>query len=207
MAGCSEMAEFIPPLETLVEQFHRLPGVGRKTAERYALSLLKLSEEEAAQFADAILGAKRDICDCRICHNISVDDVCPICASPDRDVRTLCVVQDARDVMAMERVRAFDGVYHVLGGLLNPRKQQAAEQIRIPELLARVAEGEVEEVILAINPTFERDTTAIYIANQLSKFPDVRVTRLAYGIPVGGDLVYADEVTLTRALQGRNKLN
>ncbi len=201
------MAEYIAPLQTLIDAFRRLPGVGSKTAVRYALAVLKLGEEDTEAFADAILGAKRDVHTCQVCYNISEKDVCPICADPDRDRSTICVVEDAQDVMAVERVRSFRGVYHVLGGVLNPRKQVSSEALHIPALMDRVASGEVKEVILATNPTFEGDTTAVYIASLLRAYPDVRVTRLAYGIPVGGDLEYADEFTLDRALQGRSSLN
>ncbi len=200
------MTDYIAPLQTLIEQFRRLPGVGSKTAVRFALSVLKFTEEEAARFADAVIGAKRDIHSCRICHNISAGEVCPICSDPDRDAETICVVEDAQDVMAFERVRNYRGLYHVLGGLLNPRKQISAEELHIEELLDRVEAGGVKEVILATNPTFEGDTTALYLAKLLSKYEGVKVTRLAYGIPVGGDLEYADEITLDRALQGRNTI-
>jgi recombination protein RecR len=201
------MADYIAPLQTLIEEFRRLPGVGSKTAVRYALAVLKFSPEDTARFADAVIGAKRDICTCRICHNISVSDICPICSDPDRDASVICVVEDAQDVMAVERVRNYRGLYHVLGGLLNPRKQISSEQLHIEELLQRIEAGGVQEVILATNPTFEGDTTALYIAKLLAKYPALKVTRLAYGIPVGGDLEYADEITLDRALQGRSALN
>ncbi len=203
---CSDMADYIVPLQTLIEQFRRLPGVGSKTAVRYAMAVLKLGEEDVANFADAILGAKRDVHHCKTCFNISEDDICPICADPDRDPTTICVVEDIQDVMAVERVRNYRGLYHVLGGVLNPRRQISGDHLHIAELLDRVETGGVSEVILATNPTFEGDTTAHYLAKLLGKYEGLRVTRLAYGIPVGGDLEYADEITLERAMQGRNSL-
>ncbi len=200
------MAEYIAPLQVLIEQFRRLPGVGSKTAARYALALLKFSEEETGQFADAILGAKRDVHTCRVCGNISEGELCHICDDTERDTSLICVVEDAQDVMAFERIRSFRGVYHVLGGVLSPRRQISGGQLRIRELLERVEAGGVEEVILATNPTFDGETTALYLAKQLAAYEGLRVTRLAYGIPVGGDLEYADEVTLDRALRGRSNM-
>ena len=200
------MADYIAPLQTLIEQFQRLPGVGNKTAVRYALAVLNFSEEDTEHFADAVIGAKRDVHTCKNCFNISTEDLCPVCQNPERDRGVICVVEDPRDVMALERVRNFQGMYHVLGGVLNPRKQITPEKLHVAELLARVEEEEVQEVILATNPTFEGDTTALYLAKLLAPY-EVKVTRLAYGIPVGGDLEYADEVTLDRALRGRNALN
>ena len=200
------MAEFIAPLQTLIEQFRRLPGVGNKTAVRYALAMLKLSEEETERFADAILGAKRDVHTCSICGNIAEGDICSICHDLDRDKSLICVVEDAQDIMAFERIRSFRGVYHVLGGTLSPRRQISGGQLRVKELLDRVENGKVSEVVIATNPTFDGDTTALYLAKQLSRYEGLRVTRLAYGIPVGGDLEYADEVTLDRALRGRSDI-
>lgn len=200
------MADYIAPLQTLIEQFRLLPGVGSKTAVRYALATLKFSREETERFADAVLGAKRDVHTCRICGSIAEGDICAVCADPDRDTSVICVVEDPQDVMAMERVRSFRGVYHVLGGVLSPRRQVSADSLNIRALLERIAAGGVSEVILATNPTFEGDTTALYLAKLLAKYPDLLVTRLAYGIPVGGDLEYADEITLDRALRGRNHM-
>ncbi len=200
------MADYIVPLQTLIEQFRRLPGVGSKTAVRYAMAVLKLNEEEVQRFADAVLGAKRDVHSCARCFNISEAEICPICADPDRDTSTICVVEDVQALMAVERVREYRGLYHVLGGALNPRKQISGENLHIVELLDRINAGGVTEVILATNPTFEGDTTAQYLAKLLEKYEDLKVTRLAYGIPVGGDLEYADEITLGRAMLGRNRL-
>ena len=200
------MADYIAPLQTLIEQFQRLPGVGHKTAVRYALAMLQFSEDETEKFADAVIGAKRDVHSCKRCFNISTESLCPICQDHERDESVICVVEDPRDVMAIERVRNFQGLYHVLGGVLNPRKQMTPDKLHVEELLARVEEKGVAEVILATNPTFEGDTTALYLAKLLAP-SGVKVTRLAYGIPVGGDLEYADEVTLDRALRGRNALN
>ncbi len=200
------MADYIVPLQTLIEQFRRLPGVGSKTAVRYAMAVLKFSEEDVNLFADAVLGAKRDVHSCARCFNISASDLCPICADLDRDASTICVVEDVQALMAVERVRDYRGVYHVLGGVLNPRKQINVDSLHVAELLDRVEAGGVSEVILATNPTFEGDTTAQYLAKLLEKYETLKVTRLAYGIPVGGDLEYADEITLGRAMLGRNRL-
>lgn len=200
------MADYIAPLQTLIEEFRRLPGVGSKTAVRYALAVLKFSEEETERFADAVIGAKRDVHTCQVCGNIAEGDICSVCADPDRDTRIICVVEDPRDIMAFERIRSFRGVYHVLGGVLSPRRQVSGNQLRIKELLDRIANGGVEEVIIATNPTFDGDTTALYLSKQISASSGVRVTRLAYGIPVGGDLEYADEITLDRAFRGRSDI-
>ncbi len=200
------MADYIVPLQRLIEQFRKLPGVGNKTAVRYAMAVLKLNEEEVQQFSDAVLGAKRDVHSCARCFNISAEEICPICADQERDASTICVVEDVQALMAVERVRDYRGVYHVLGGALNPRRQISGEHLHIAELLDRVEEGNVSEVILATNPTFEGDTTAQYLAKLLEKYEGLQVTRLAYGIPVGGDLEYADEITLGRAMLGRNRL-
>ena len=197
------MADYILPIQRLIEEFRRIPGVGAKTAARYAFATLNLSDEEAARFADAIIGVKRDVHKCPICFGLSSsEDGCDICTSPDRDGSVICVVEDAKDVMTMERVRGFRGVYHVLGGALSPLDNVTAADLTVAELVERVAAGGVSEVIIATNPTPKGDTTAAYIARLLSGH-GVRVSRLAYGIPVGADIEYADEVTLLRAMEGR----
>ena len=197
------MAEFIAPIERLAEEFRRIPGVGRKTAVRYAFAVMKLSEEDAVRFSDAILGVKRDVFLCPVCFGLSASpDRCAICADDRRDGSLVCVVETPKDVMTMERVRGFRGVYHVLGGVLSPLDHVSPEDLKIRELVDRVASGSVREVIVATGPTPRGDTTASYIARVLEPY-DVRVSRLAYGIPVGGDLDYADEVTLSRAMEGR----
>ena len=197
------MAEYILPIQKLIEEFRKIPGVGAKTAARYAFAVLNLSEHEAERFADAIIGVKRDVYKCPICHGLSSnEDTCDICASPDRDASVICVVEDAKDVMTMEKVRGYRGTYHVLGGALSPLDNITHEDLTIKELVKRVDEGGVREVIIATNPTPKGDTTAAYIARLLEAYPVV-VSRLAYGIPVGADIEYADEVTLLRAMEGR----
>lgn len=198
------MMEYIVPLEKLIEQFRLLPGVGEKTATRYALSLLHRSEEEVNRFADAIVGAKRDVRECCMCHNISESELCPICADPERTSEVLCVVETPQDAMAMERLSGTGWRYHILGGVLNPKKQITADKLHIADLLDRIGREDVHELVLATNCTFEGDTTASYLGKQIaSRYPNVRVTRPAQGIPVGGSLEYADPVTLTQAIRGR----
>ena len=197
------MAEYILPIQRLIEEFRRIPGVGAKTAARYAFAVLNLKEDEAVRFADAILGVKRDVFKCPICHGLSAsEDSCDICSSANRDKSVICVVEDAKDVMTMERVRGYRGTYHVLGGALSPIDNVTHEDLTVKELVGRVAAGGVNEVIIATNPTPKGDTTAAYIARLLESYP-VTVSRLAYGIPVGADIEYADEVTLLRAMEGR----
>ncbi len=198
--------DYILPLQKLIEAFCRLPGVGQKTAVRYAFAVLDMEETEAASFADALLSAKRDITRCEICGNLSDKPVCSICADARRDASVICVVEDARTVMAIEKVKDYRGLYHVLGGAISPMDGITPENLRIPELLARLRDGSVKEVILATNPNIEGETTAMYLSRLISPL-GVRVTRLAYGVPVGADLEYADEVTLLRALDGRRDLS
>ena len=198
--------EFFPaPLEKLVEQFARLPGIGGKSAQRLAFHVLGLPEEEAAEFAGAILDAKRNVTCCPACQNFTAGGLCPICASPKRDNSIICVVADPRDVAAIERSREYNGHYHVLHGVISPMNHVGPDDIAIKSLLERVAKGDVAEVIMATNPDTEGEATAMYIARLLKPF-DVRVTRLAYGIPVGGHLEFADNATLMRALEGRREL-
>ncbi len=201
------MAGYIAPIERLIEEFRRIPGVGAKTAARYAFATLSFSEAEIARFADAILGAKRDVCVCPTCFGLSASaEGCEICICDTRDHSVVCVVEDAKDVMTMERVRGFRGVYHVLGGALSPLDNVTVDDLKIKELVDRVAGGGITEVIIATNPTPKGDTTASYIARVLEGY-DVEVSRLAYGIPVGADIEYADEVTLMRAMEGRRTYN
>ena len=195
------MSEYLPPLEKLIEQFRKLPGVGRKSAVRMAFSVLDLSDEAAENFSSAITDAKKQIRHCEICHNLSVDEVCPICADDTRDHSLICVVEDAKAILAFEKVRGFRGVYHVLGGVISPINGITPDKLAIADLIKRVKDG-VKEVIIATNPTVEGETTATYISSLL-KNTGVTVSRLAYGIPVGGDIEYADEVTLNRAIEGR----
>lgn len=197
------MAEYIAPIQRLIEEFRRLPGVGAKTAARYAFATLDLSEEDAVAFADAITGAKRDVHKCPICFSLSESaESCEICSSDKRDGSVICVVENAKDVMVMERVRGYRGRYHVLGGTLSPIDNITPDDLTVVALVERVASGDVEEVIIATNPTPSGDTTAAYLARILEPY-GVRTSRLAYGIPVGGDIEYADEVTLYRAMEGR----
>ena len=200
------MAEYIESLSRLAEKFGRLEGVGKKTAMRMAFSVLELETEEAEDFARAILDAKEKIHLCPVCQNLTDRELCPICADEERDRSVICVVTDARTVLAMEKVREYRGTYHVLHGLISPMNGITPDQLKIKELLARVGTGEVGEVIVATNPTVEGEATAMYLSRLLQPF-GVRVTRLAYGVPVGADLEYADEVTLYRALEGRRDVH
>ena len=199
------MEYFPAPLEKLVEQFARLPGIGGKSAQRLAFYVLGLPEAEARAFADAIVDAKQSITCCPQCQNFTSGGLCPICASAKRDAGTICVVADPRDVAAIERSREYNGLYHVLHGVISPMNHIGPDDLAIKPLLERVARGGVEEVIMATNPDTEGEATAMYIARLLKPF-DVRTTRLAYGIPVGGHLEFADDATLMRALEGRRDI-
>ena len=199
------MSFFPAPLEKLVEKFASLPGIGTKSAQRLAFHILSLTDEEALDFADAVAQAKKSVHCCRICQNLTDKDVCSVCASPSREKGTVCVVADPKDVAAMERAGEYNGVYHVLHGVISPLSHVGPDDIRIRELMDRVAAGGVEEVIMATNPDTEGETTAKYISRLLRPF-GVRVTRLAYGIPVGASLEFADDATLMRALQGRQEI-
>ena len=193
------------PLTRLVEQFASLPGIGRKTAQRLAFYVLTLSKEQAKDFAGAILDAHEKIKYCSVCKNYTDQEICDICSDEERDRSTICVVEDAKDVAAFERTGEYRGLYHVLGGLISPMDGIGPDQIFIKELLARLSDGRVQEVIMATNPTVEGEATAMYIGKLLKPF-GVKVSRLAYGIPVGSDLEYADEVTLYKALENRSEI-
>jgi len=198
--------EFFPaPLEKLVEQFASLPGIGGKSAQRLAFHVLSLSDHEAQEFAEAIIDAKRTVTFCPVCRSLTAGGLCPICASPKRDESTICVVADPRDVVALERSGEYTGRYHVLHGVISPMNHVGPDDLEIKPLLDRVAQGGVEEVIMATNPDTEGEATAMYLARLLKPF-GVRVTRLAYGIPVGGHLEFADDATLMRALEGRRDI-
>ena len=200
------MPHFPPALETLVEHFARLPGIGKKSAQRLAFHVLSLTEEEAAAFANAILGAKSAIHCCPVCQNLTEGEgPCALCASPKRDQTLICVVADPKDVVAMERSREYSGSYHVLHGVLSPMNHVGPDELHIKSLIERVAAGGVEEVIMATNPDTEGEATAMYLSRLLKPFA-VKVTRLAYGIPVGSHLEYADDATLMRALEGRREM-
>ncbi|NEQ55342.1 MAG: recombination protein RecR [Leptolyngbya sp. SIO3F4] len=193
------------PLAKLIEEFQRLPGVGPKTAQRLALHILNRPEAEVRALAQALVDAKQQVGQCSICFHLSADPICDICRSTRRDNQTLCVVADSRDVIAIERTREYQGKYHVLGGLISPMDGIGPEQLNIGQLVHRVNKDEIAEVILAISPSIEGDTTTLYVG-QLVK-PFTKVTRIAFGLPMGGDLEYADEVTLARALEGRQALS
>ncbi|MGN0479858.1 MAG: recombination mediator RecR [Hominenteromicrobium sp.] len=195
----------VPPLERLVDQFESLPGIGHKSAQRIAYHVLNMSREDAQRFAQTITDAHANIHYCSVCCNLTDSELCPICRSDSRDKSIICVVEDPRDVFALERTNEFNATYHVLHGAISPLGGIGPDQLRIKELLKRVGDGTVKEVIMATNPTVEGEATAMYISRLLKPL-GIRVTRLAYGIPVGGDLEYADEVTLTRAIEGRQEL-
>lgn len=196
------MQHFPTAMQELTDQFARLPGIGSKTAQRLAFHVLEMADEDAQAFADAILAAKSTVHSCPVCQNLTDKNVCAICDDPVRDSGTICVVAEPKDVIAMERAREYTGVYHVLHGVISPLNHISQDDIRIKELLSRVAAGGVNEVIMATNPDTEGEATAMYISRLLRPL-EVKVTRLAYGIPVGSQLEYADEVTLSRALEGR----
>lgn len=196
------MSFFPSALETLIDKFAMLPGVGKKSAQRLAFFVLGLPEEEAAAFAAAILDAKKSVHCCAVCQNLTDAEVCPICASDRRDKSCICVVAEPRDVLSFERGREYAGVYHVLHGVLSPMSRIGPDDLKISELIKRVADGSVGEVIMAMNPDTEGEATAMYISRLLKPF-GVKVSRLAYGIPVGSNLEFADDATLTRALEGR----
>ena len=199
------MNYFAPPLEALIEQFQKLPGIGRKSAQRLAFHVLSMPENGAEAFAKAILEAKKGIHTCRVCQNLTDREVCSLCASDTRDHSVVCVVESPTDVAAIERTKEYKGTYHVLHGVISPLNQIGPEDIKIKELLARVRAGGIREVIMATDPDTTGETTAMYISGLLRPL-GIKVTRLAYGIPVGGHLEFADEVTLLRALEGRREI-
>ncbi|MEM8639407.1 MAG: recombination mediator RecR [Cyanobacteria bacterium P01_G01_bin.54] len=195
---------YTPPLARLIEQFQKLPGVGPKTAQRLALHILKRPEDEVVALAQALLDAKRQVGVCQTCFHLSAEPICSICRDRRRDGSTICVVADSRDVIALEKTREYRGQYHVLGGVISPMDGIGPDQLNLQPLIRRASQAEVNEVILAISPSVEGETTTLYIS-QLVK-PFAKVTQIAFGLPMGGDLEYADEVTLARALEGRREL-
>ena len=199
------MSYYSPSIEKLIESFEKLPSIGNKTAARLAFYILNASEEETNEFISNIQNAKKNLKYCSKCYNISDSEICPICSNKARDESVICVVEDVRDVVAMEKTHEFKGVYHVLHGSISPMNGIGPDDIKIKELQARLMDGKVKEVILATNPRVEGEATAMYIS-KLVKPLGVKVTRIAHGIPVGGDLEYTDEVTLSRALEGRVQL-
>ena len=199
------MDYYVSPLQNLIDEFRKLPGIGNKTAQRLAYHVLNLPEEKAAKFANAIMDAKKKITYCKICQNFADREECSVCSNPARDKGVICVVENPRDVIQMEKTNEFKGTYHVLHGAISPMDNVGPDDIKIKELMSRVTGGEVREVIMATNPNLEGETTAMYISKLLKPF-GVKVTRIAHGVPVGGELEYADEITLAKALQWRIEL-
>lgn len=199
------MSLYSPSIEKLIESFEKLPSIGNKTAARLAFYILNASQEETDEFVNSIINAKKNLKYCSKCWNISDTDPCPICGNSKRDQSQICVVEDVRDIVAMEKTHEFKGVYHVLHGSISPMNGIGPDDIKIKELLARLMDGQVKEVILATNPRVEGEATAMYLS-KLIKPLGVKVTRIAHGIPVGGDLEYTDEITLTKALEGRREI-
>ncbi len=195
----------IVPLNELINQFARLPGIGKKTAQRLAYSILEQPPEKARQFADALVNARTKIHFCKICQSFTDKEVCSVCANERRDRSVICVVEEPRDLLAFEKTAEYSGLYHVLHGVISPLDGIDPEDLKIKELMARLSDKTVKEIIMATNPTVDGEATASYIS-RLVKPMGIKVTRLAYGVPVGADLEYADEYTLTRALQGRNEI-
>ena len=199
------MSEYAPSIQKLIESFERLPSIGHKTAARLAFHVLDWNEDETNRFVSSIIDAKKNLKYCSKCYNITDSDPCPICSNARRDQSIICVVEDVRDVAAMERTHEFKGVYHVLHGSISPMNGVGPDDIKIKELLSRLMDGDVKEVIIATNPRVEGEATAMYLS-KLIKPLGISVTRIAHGIPVGGDLEYTDEVTLTMALEGRREI-
>ena len=199
------MSFYSPSIEKLIESFEKLPSIGHKTAVRLAFHMLDLNKEDTDEFINSIINAKTNLKYCNSCYNISDTDPCPICSSPKRDSSIICVVEDVRDIMAMERTHEFKGVYHVLHGTISPMNGIGPEDIKIKELLNRIGNNDVKEIIIATNPRVEGEATAIYLS-KIIKPLGIKVTRIAHGIPVGGDLEYTDEITLSKALEGRREL-
>ncbi len=199
------MSYYSPSIEKLVESFEKLPSIGHKTAQRLAFYMLDLNEEEIKEFTDSIVNAKKNLKFCSKCFNITEQDPCPICNNVKRDSSTICVVEDVRDVIAMERTHEYNGVYHVLHGSISPMNGIGPNDIKIKELMSRIGEKDIKEIILATNPRVEGEATAMYISKLVKPF-GIKTTRIARGIPIGGDLEYTDEITLTKALEGRNEI-
>lgn len=199
------MDYYIAPISQLIDEFEKLPGIGHKSAERLAFHVLDMSTQEAEDFAKAITDAKKTVCTCKICQNLSDSEICKICASQKRERSTICVVENPRDVIAMEKTHEYSGLYHVLHGALSPMDGVSPDDIRIKELVTRLGHEEIAEIILATGTTVEGEATAMYIARLLRPF-GIKTSRIAHGIPIGGDLEYSDEVTIARAIEGRREL-
>lgn len=193
------------PIAKLIDSFSKLPGIGPKTAARLAFYVLRMKDEDVVSFAKSLVNVKRNLSYCSVCCNITDTDPCRICADPNRDRSIICVVQEAKDLIAMERMKEFHGMYHVLHGAISPMEGIGPDEIKVAELLKRLADDEVQELILATNPNVEGEATAMYLSRLVKPF-QLKVTRIAHGLPVGGDLEYADEVTLSKALEGRREL-
>ena len=199
------MSAYSPSIEKLIESFEKLPSIGHKTAIRLAYHMLDMSDDEIKEFTSSITDAKQKLKYCSICFNISDTDPCPICSDTKRDQSTICVVEDVRDIMAMERTHEYKGVYHVLHGTISPLNGIGPDEIKIKELLNRIRDNEIKEVIIATNPRVEGEATSIYLSKLLKAF-NIKVTRIAHGIHVGGDLEYTDEITLMKAMEGRREI-
>lgn len=199
------MNYYAQPLAELIGQLTKLPGIGSKTAQRLAFYILKMDDQEVVALADSMQQVQEDLIYCSVCHNLTEADPCPICEDPKRDGNTICVVEKIEDIVAMEKTGEYKGLYHVLHGSISPMDGVGPDDIKIKDLLERVKEGEVEEIILASDPNVEGEATAMYISKLLKPF-EIKVTRIAHGLPVGGDLEYADEVTLSKALEGRQEV-
>lgn len=199
------MSAYSPSIEKLIESFEKLPSIGHKTAIRLAFHMLDMSTEETDEFISSIKEAKQKLKYCSTCFNIADTDPCPICSNPKRDQSTICVVEDVRDIMAMERTHEYKGVYHVLHGTISPMNGIGPDEIKIKELLDRIRDNKIKEVIIATNPRVEGEATSIYISKLIKAF-NIKVTRIAHGIPVGGDLEYTDEITLMKAMEGRREI-
>lgn len=199
------MSSYSPSIEKLIESFEKLPSIGHKTAIRLAFHMLDMSPEETDEFISSIKEAKQKLKYCSTCFNIADTDPCPICSNPKRDQSTICVVEDVRDIMAMERTHEYKGVYHVLHGTISPMNGIGPDEIKIKELLDRIRDNDIKEVIIATNPRVEGEATSIYISKLIKAF-NIKVTRIAHGIPVGGDLEYTDEITLMKAMEGRREI-
>ncbi len=199
------MSYYAPSIEKLIESFEKLPSIGHKTATRLAFHMLDLGEQETNDFINSIINAKKNLKYCSTCYNISDTDPCPICSSPKRDSSIICVVEDVKDIIAMEKTHEFKGVYHVLHGSISPMNGIGPDDIKIKELLNRIEQNKISEIIIATNPRVEGEATAMYLS-KLIKPMGIKVSRIAHGIPVGGDLEYTDEITLTKALEGRREM-
>jgi len=198
--------QYTKPLAKLIEYFQKLPSIGPKSAQRMAFQILKMPTEEVEKFATALIEAKQTIKYCDVCFNISADNPCEICSNSNRDKSTICVVCEAKDLIAIEKTNEYRGVYHVLQGLISPLDGIGPEDLKLKELVQRVAQNEVKEVILALNPSVEGEATSMYLARILKPF-NVKISRIAFGLPIGGELEYVDELTLTRAIEGRREVD